>query len=73
MYKYVFANMCRQIQAKSKIVKMAWHIMACCIESKQICGFCGHIKNHGHRRKEQTEAAADVHESNSLGDPWKHG
>ena len=37
--------MCRQIQAKSKIVKMAWHIMACVIESKQICGFCGHKKS----------------------------
>ena len=44
MYRYVFANMYRQIQAKSKIVKMAWHIMACVIESKQICGFCGHKK-----------------------------
>ena len=37
--------MCRQIQTKSKIVKMAWHIMACVIESKQICGFCGHKKS----------------------------
>ena len=73
MYRYVFANMYRQIQAKSKIVKMAWHIMACVIESKQICGFCGHKKNHGRRRKEQMEAAADVHEANRLQDPLKHG